>query len=322
MHVALREADPAVAPLALGSTFRRIPDPFTISAEGIRLQSEAQAAEDAIWDWCERAHACLSFLAATDPSRIWIWREKVLPILLAGDLLRLCRAQRFGHGCDRLARQMAAQRLADDRFGRIVDAWTLEQPALKSIRSEAAVVESFLLRTARANAGIQPISIVSLGCAPLALSPAAVRCMHLTFADNEESALREVARNAAAKGASTTTVHADLANMTSANGLARDHAAFCALHALNYLSDAAAIKLLELVHSKLRPAGRLLLGSFQRAYPNAALFEHALSWPLLGRSEAELLRLIKKTKFAACAVTVTADPEGAQLFVECRKSAV
>jgi hypothetical protein len=47
--------------------------------------------------------------------------------------------------------------------------------------------------------------------------------------------------------------------------------------------------------------------------------EHALNWPLTLRSEPELLRLVKKSKFANSAMTVASEPEGAQLFIECKK---
>jgi len=64
----------------------------------------------------------------------------------------------------------------------------------------------------------------------------------------------------------------------------------------------------------------VLLGNSRRGHPNAALFEHALNWPLSRRSKPELLQLVEKSKFAKCPVAVTSEPEGVQLFVECTKS--
>jgi hypothetical protein len=63
--------------------FVSIPDPLRLRHEGVVIRRNEDAPEDAVSDWCDRAHQCLRFLAATDPSRIWIWQEQVLPILLA-----------------------------------------------------------------------------------------------------------------------------------------------------------------------------------------------------------------------------------------------
>jgi SAM-dependent methyltransferase len=175
----------------------------------------------------------------------------------------------------------------------------------------------------RAKAGTEPISILNLGCSPLAQVRrlGSAKCIQFTCVDGDERALNELARNALAAGIEVRAVRAELTNLTDTSCLADDYAGCCGLQCLNYLSDAPAISLLNLVHSKLRPAGRLLLANFSRVHANTALLEHGLSWPLVARSEPELLRLIKKTKFAGCAITLSTDPEGVQLFVECRKSA-
>lgn len=63
--------------------FASIPDPLRLRHEGIAIQQNEDAPENVLSDWCKRANECLHFLAATDPSRIWIWQEQLLPILLA-----------------------------------------------------------------------------------------------------------------------------------------------------------------------------------------------------------------------------------------------
>jgi hypothetical protein len=63
--------------------FASIPDPLRLRHEGVVIRRNEDATEGAVSDWCDRAHQCLRFLAATDPSRIWIWQEQVRPILLA-----------------------------------------------------------------------------------------------------------------------------------------------------------------------------------------------------------------------------------------------
>jgi hypothetical protein len=60
-----------------------IPDPLRLHREGIAIQSTDRESAGIVFDWCKRAHECLCFLATTDPSRVWVWQEQVLPILLA-----------------------------------------------------------------------------------------------------------------------------------------------------------------------------------------------------------------------------------------------
>jgi hypothetical protein len=60
-----------------------IPDPLRLHREGIAIQSTERESAAIVFDWCKRAHECLCFLATTDPSRVWVWQEQVLPILLA-----------------------------------------------------------------------------------------------------------------------------------------------------------------------------------------------------------------------------------------------
>lgn len=71
------------ATAASAPSFPSIPDPLRLRDEGIAIASDENAPDAVVSAWCRRAQECLRFLAATDPSRTWIWQEQVLPILLA-----------------------------------------------------------------------------------------------------------------------------------------------------------------------------------------------------------------------------------------------
>src|SRR5262249_42711567 len=156
------------------------------------LGSDRNAPESAIVDWCERAHDCLCFLAATDPSRIWIWQEQVLPILLSSDFLKRCRDQERGYPGDYLTIQMMQDGIATSKraFGRAVDAWSMDQPFAKAVRNGRTVVHQFLQKI-RAGSGNAPISIVSLGCGPAAeiFDLIDLANLQFTLVDSDQGAL-------------------------------------------------------------------------------------------------------------------------------------
>lgn len=316
----------AIGAVTRALDIRSIPDPLRLRIEGIELGSDRNAPESAIVDWCERAHDCLCFLAATDPSRIWIWQEQVLPILLSSDFLKRCRDQERGYPGDYLTIQMMQDGIATSKraFGRAVDAWSMDQPFAKAVRNGRAVVHQFLQKI-RAGSGNAPISIVSLGCGPAAEIFHLIDLANLQFTlvDSDQGALDFVRRKAAAEGIASRirTTREDVAKTAAGDRgqLGSNYAAFYSLDLIDHLSDEAVVRLLEIIHAKLAPSGHVLLGNSRRGHPNAALFEHALNWPLSRRSKPELLRLVQKSRFANCPVTVTSEPEGVQLFVECKK---
>src|SRR5215470_13289653 len=105
-----------------------------LGKQGVALCRDKHVSEASVFDWCERAQNCLSFLAEVDPAYIWIWQDQLLPILLSSDFLRRCREQPRGYAGDYLTIQAMYDRAAHskDRFGRAVDAWSMSQPCPKA----------------------------------------------------------------------------------------------------------------------------------------------------------------------------------------------
>jgi extracellular factor (EF) 3-hydroxypalmitic acid methyl ester biosynthesis protein len=89
---------------------------------------------------------------------------------------------------------------------------------------------------------------------------------------------------------------------------------------IDYLKDGLVIALLNYIHGKLAPGGSVCLGNFRPDHPNAALFQHALDWPLILRSESDLARLVARSRFAGAPVHIGSEAEGVQLFVKCVKA--
>ncbi len=76
-------AAPGLLATALAAPVISLPDPIELHLKGAALQSDETAPHGVIAEWCEQTQECLRFLAATDPARIWIWQEQVLPLLVA-----------------------------------------------------------------------------------------------------------------------------------------------------------------------------------------------------------------------------------------------
>jgi hypothetical protein len=317
---------PAIGPVVRTLDVSRIPDPFQLQIEGIGLKSDGDLPDGAVFDWCERAHDCLSFLAATDPSRIWIWQEQIPPILLSSDFLKRCRGQAQGYPGDFLTVRMMYDRIprSKNRFGRAVDAWSMDQPFPKAVRNRCVLVHRFLQKV-RSGFGNAPISVLSLGCGSAVeiFDPDEVSNVWFTVVDVDQGALDHVQRKAVADAimGRIRTMKADVFKIAARDRgeLPDNYAACCCLGLIDNLSDELVVRLLDLIHSKLAPSGSMLFGSAQPRHRNAALFEHALNWPLPLRSKLELLRLVQKSKFAGCPITVASEPEGVQLFVECKR---
>src|SRR5207248_2542399 len=85
------------------------------------------------------------------------------------------------------------------------------------------------------------------------------------------------------------------------------------------LSDEAAITLLNWIHGKLRPGGRVIVGNFHPRNPSKGLMDHVLDWRLTHRDEAQINQLFQGSKFAQPCARVLFEPQAVDLFAECRK---
>jgi extracellular factor (EF) 3-hydroxypalmitic acid methyl ester biosynthesis protein len=91
------------------------------------------------------------------------------------------------------------------------------------------------------------------------------------------------------------------------------------LNLIDYLSDELATTLINWIHDRLRPGGRVILGNFHPRNPSRELMDHVLDWHLTHRDEADINRLLQASKFGRPASRVLFEDEGIDLFAECQK---
>jgi extracellular factor (EF) 3-hydroxypalmitic acid methyl ester biosynthesis protein len=277
-----------------------------------------------IMAWCQRAHDCLARLADNDPAGIEQWRELLLPYFLKSNFLRRCHDKPQGYAGDYLTIQMMYEDLPRgvDHFGQAVDAWAMAQPCPRAVRNRRLLVRDFVREVCER---FPAPSVVSLGCGPAAevFDSLADDGARFTLIDIDADAIGYVQEKARlhAAAARIDTVRGNIIKMVlrDEGHLPGNHAAFYSMGLIDYFKDDLVIRLLDYVHDKLAPGGAVFLGNFRPDHPNVALFRHALDWPLVLRSQSELLRLAAQSRFASSPVRVGSEAEGVQLFVTCVK---
>jgi CRP-like cAMP-binding protein/SAM-dependent methyltransferase len=88
---------------------------------------------------------------------------------------------------------------------------------------------------------------------------------------------------------------------------------------IDYFNDAFVVKLLDFVHDRLRPGGRVILGNFHPSNPSKAFMDHVLDWKLIHRDEADMNRLFQESKFKGTE-EVRYEDTGINLFASGRRA--
>ena len=83
---------------------------------------------------------------------------------------------------------------------------------------------------------------------------------------------------------------------------------------IDYFSDRFVIALLDWIHDHLRPGGKVVLGNFHPRNPDRALMEQVLDWKLVHRTEDDMHRLFRASRFAAPCSEIRFEEAGVNLF--------
>lgn len=88
---------------------------------------------------------------------------------------------------------------------------------------------------------------------------------------------------------------------------------------IDYFADKFVKKLLDWIHDKLRPGGRVVIGNFHPSNPSKALMDYVLDWRLIHRTEDDMHRLFEASKFGRPCTSIRFESSGVNLFAECVK---
>jgi extracellular factor (EF) 3-hydroxypalmitic acid methyl ester biosynthesis protein len=84
----------------------------------------------------------------------------------------------------------------------------------------------------------------------------------------------------------------------------------------DYLPDSVANRLTSRLYSLVRPDGRMLLGNMAEAPDTTWIMDYALDWPILYRTEEDMLRLGRALAPVPSRMSVTQDATGRCLFLD------
>ena len=81
------------------------------------------------------------------------------------------------------------------------------------------------------------------------------------------------------------------------------------------------VALMNTIFDLLKPGGRALLGNFHPANPDKAIMDHVLDCKLTHRTEGDMHRMFRASRFGKAADRIYFEEQGINLFAECSKRA-
>ena len=210
----------------------------------------------------------------------------------------------------------------------LLDSAMLNLAVAKAIRNRRHLLAAEILSSFMATS--KEFHVASLGCGPVAeifdvLDRADDRGrLQVSCIDIDREALTYVEARAKEQGVAdrVRTFHANLIYLATGKqelDLAPQDLIYSA-GLIDSFSDDLAVTLINWMHDKLRPGGRVLIANVHPRNPSRGLMDHVLDWRLTHRDEAQMSTLFQKSRFAQPCSRVVFEQEGAILLAECRKA--
>jgi extracellular factor (EF) 3-hydroxypalmitic acid methyl ester biosynthesis protein len=256
-------------------------------------------------------------------------QAELLPLVRLSQIAERLYAKPRGYGGDFQTIEMiyANAPAGTGRAGALIDGCVLNLAALKAIGNRRRLLGAEILSDYRVAA--KEFHVASLACGPareifdvLGKVEDAGR-LHVSCVDIDREALGHVEALSQERGAAerVRTYHANLIYL--ATGRQELHLPpqdlIYSVNLIDYLSDELATTLINWMHDRLRPGGRVILGNFHPRNPTKGLMDHVLDWRLTHRDEADMNRLLQGSKFDQPCSRVMFEDDGVDLFAECRK---
>ncbi len=214
---------------------------------------------------------------------------------------------------------------------RLLDRCFLDFPAVFAVQNRRALVAAEIRSTIRACAPRGSARVTSLACGPARElfdvyagldDPRALDATLIDF-DPEALAYCRAERTAHDLEHAMNLVEANLIHVAVGRrelALPPQDLVY-SIGLIDYFDDNLVVKLLDWIHSILRPGGRVVLGNFHPRNPTRAAMDHVLEWRLIHRDEADMHRLLRASAFGTQCSRITYEPQRINLFAECVKTA-
>jgi hypothetical protein len=303
-------------------------------AESVSRQWSNRALADALVDGA--VTRCLARLAATGcageanrlpSSRLWN---------LLGDRLRhswlvnRARMKPRGYAGDyELLDWICEGRTCDHPWGGPLDRFFQNQAAPQAVRARTDLVAGEIAGWL-VDAPGRPLHVVSVGAGPAAdvyraaamLSAEERSRLKATLLDLDPAALDFARERCAAvlPPANLQIRQANLMRLPQRPAVLPDPDLISCPGLFDYLDDGAAVRMLDLFWTRLRPGGRLLVGNFSPGHATRPYMEWVGNWYLIYRTREDLARLADQAGIPRGAYNLTAERLGIDLFLTAVKS--
>ena len=262
-------------------------------------------------------------------------RKKLRPFTNESEFLRRTNERPRGYAGDSEMMRMIydADFRGDSVFGRLLHRHPLESAAAQAVRHRIGLIGE-VIRERRAKRAA-PLRVLSLACGParelrhIIESADDAEGIELVFADQDEDALGEArAEIAHVEESIGTSLRAGTRSVSVRDILRSPEATAAALGTFDviytlglfdYLTEPVARKLVTALTRMLRRRGTLIVGNFHLACESRAYLDLWMNWPLLYRSEAEMVGLADDVEHAK--VAIESDPTGSQMFLSVTRAA-
>jgi CRP-like cAMP-binding protein/SAM-dependent methyltransferase len=214
-------------------------------------------------------------------------------------------------------------------LGPLLDACMMELPASIAVRNRRGLLAEEINRVVESRNG-ETARIMSLACGParevfdvFETLPDPAR-LKATMIDFDMQALAHVAERRDRLGLqrSIALTPANLIHLALGRKTidVDEQDLVYSIGLIDYFPDELVVKLMSLVHSLLRPGGKVILGNFHPSNGCKAFMDHVLEWRLIHRNEADMDRLYRGSAFARECTNIRFEDQGINLFAECVKA--
>lgn len=256
--------------------------------------------------------------------------KEVLPlILLTGTAERMYSKPR-GYAGDyfTIAMIYGNKPLGSGRIGPLIDQCILECAPSQAVRNRKALMSEEIRRTVE-NCGGRKAEVTSLACGPATeifdvyekIKDRSLLKTNLLDIDLQALAYVSEKREQAGLQNQMRLLNDNLISLALGRTRTdlKDQDLIYSIGLIDYFNDKIVVKLMNLIHSMLRPGGRVILGNFHPRNECKAMMDYILDWKLIHRSEEDMDRLYTMSNFRRPSTRTLYEEQKINLFAECVK---
>jgi extracellular factor (EF) 3-hydroxypalmitic acid methyl ester biosynthesis protein len=253
-------------------------------------------------------------------------QAELLPYLVMSENAERWYAKPCGYAGD----YRTFDRIYDDapagvgRLGPLIDRCFLDIPMARAIRNQRRLLCRELLATVDPDSG-EPAQITSIAAGPArevfdTYAALVEPNLVTTLIDFDPQALEHCASRAGQLGlraaidlVTANAIHLAFGRRTLSLA---DQDLVYAVGLTDSFSDELVVKLLDYIHSILRPGGRVIIGNVHPCNPSKAFLDHVLEWKLVHRDEDAMNALFSASAFGGRCSRIIYEGQGINLFAE------